>query len=152
MSSAMRGTMWRQLADLRAILADRSPVESAAERLHGRRLFLVGTGTSWHAANHSAWFLRAAGVDARPVQGMDAAVYGMGARPDDGVVVLSHRNTKRFTTQVGGKPEAAGLAVVVVGGKARRTSTSRRRSRSVRPISPRAISAAFSAWHSSRHS
>jgi glucosamine--fructose-6-phosphate aminotransferase (isomerizing) len=117
MTSAMRETMWRQPADARAMLADPGPVEAVAERLRGRRLFLVGTGTSWHAANHSAWFLRAAGVDARPVQGMDAAVYGVGAGPDDGVVVLSHRNTKRFTTQVGQEARAAGIAVAVVGGK-----------------------------------
>ena len=117
MTSAMRETMWRQPADLRTILADRRPVESAAERLRGKRLFLVGTGTSWHAANHSAWFLRAAGVDARPVQGMDAVLYGTGAGPDDGVVVLSHRNTKRFTTELGQEARAAGLEVVVVGGK-----------------------------------
>jgi glucosamine--fructose-6-phosphate aminotransferase (isomerizing) len=117
MTSAMRETMWRQPADLQAILADPGPVEAAAERLRGRRLFLVGTGTSWHAANHSTWFLRAAGVDARPVQGMDAALYGTGAGPDDAVVVLSHRNTKRFTTQVGQEARAVGGTVVVVGGQ-----------------------------------
>lgn len=117
MTSAMRETMWRQPSDLRAILADPGPVEAAAERLRGRRLFLVGTGTSWHAANHSAWFLRAAGVDARPIQGMDAALYGTGAQTDDAVVVLSHRNTKRYTTQVGQEARAAGLTVVVVAGR-----------------------------------
>jgi glucosamine--fructose-6-phosphate aminotransferase (isomerizing) len=48
---------------------------------------------------------------------MDAAVYGTGAGPEDGVVILSHRNTKRFTTQVGQEARAAGGAVVVVGGQ-----------------------------------
>jgi glucosamine--fructose-6-phosphate aminotransferase (isomerizing) len=112
----MRETMWRQPADLSRILADLGPVEAAAKRLRGRRLFLVGTGTSWHAANHSAWFLRAAGVDARPVQGMDAAVYGTGAQPGDGVIVLSHRNTKRFTTEVGSGLRGGDVELVVVGG------------------------------------
>jgi glucosamine--fructose-6-phosphate aminotransferase (isomerizing) len=116
MTSAMRETMWRQPDDLRAILADPDPVRAVAERLRGRRLVLVGTGTSWHAANHAAWFLREAGVDARPVQGMDAAVYGTGAREGDAVVVLSHRNTKRYTTEAGELAKAAGLEVVVVAG------------------------------------
>jgi glucosamine--fructose-6-phosphate aminotransferase (isomerizing) len=117
MTSAMRETMWRQPADLRALLADPAPVEAAARRLAGKRLFLVGTGTSWHAANHSAWFLRAAGVDARPVQGMDAAVYGTGAGAGDALVVLSHRNTKRFTTAAGGNARSEGIELVVVGGR-----------------------------------
>ena len=116
MTSAMRETMWRQPADLRAIVADPAPAEAAAERLRDRRLFVVGTGTSWHAANHSVWFLREAGVDACAVQGMDAAVYGTGAREGDGVVVLSHRNTKRFTTQAGGEVRGSGIELVVVGG------------------------------------
>lgn len=117
MTSAMRETMWRQPADLRQILDDPAPVEAAAARLRGRRVFLVGTGTSWHAANHAAWFLRAADVDARPVQGMDAALYGTGAAEGDAVVVLSHRNTKRFTTAAGGEARAAGIELVVVGGR-----------------------------------
>ena len=117
MTSAMRETMWRQPADLTALLADRAPVEAAAKRVDGKRLWLVGTGTSWHAANHSAWFLRAAGVDARPVQGMDAAVYGTGAVEGDGVIVLSHRNTKRFTTEAGGAARSAGTEILVIGGR-----------------------------------
>ena len=116
MTSAMRETMWRQPDDLRGILADPAPAERAAERLRGLRLVLVGTGTSWHAANHAAWFLRAAGADVVPMQGMDAALYGTGARTGDAVVVLSHRNRKRYTTQVGANARAAGLPLVVVGG------------------------------------
>src|SRR5437660_430168 len=108
----MRETMWRQPADLERLLGDWTPVELAAERVRGRRLFLVGTGTSWHAANHAAWFLRAGQVDARPIQGMDAALYGTGAEPDDVVIVLSHRNTKRFTTQVGRDLRGSGPEVL----------------------------------------
>ncbi len=82
----------------------------------GKRLVVVGTGTSWHAANHACWFLRAAGVDARPVQGMDAALYGTGAGPGDAVVVLSHRNSKRYTSEAGAAARAAGTTCVIVGG------------------------------------
>ena len=62
MTSVMRETMDSQPALLRDLLADPGPVETAAGRLRGRRVLLSGTGTSWHAANHGAWLLRAAGV------------------------------------------------------------------------------------------
>ena len=39
-----------QPAELRRLLGDASGVPEAAERLRGRRVLLVGTGTSWHAA------------------------------------------------------------------------------------------------------
>src|SRR5436305_692868 len=56
--------MTRQPDDLRRILADWAPVQAAAGRLTGRRVFVVGTGTSFHAANQGAYFLRLAGIDA----------------------------------------------------------------------------------------
>jgi glutamine---fructose-6-phosphate transaminase (isomerizing) len=118
MTSVMRTTIWRQPEDLRAILDDPAPVERQAELLRGRRIVAVGTGTSWHAANHAVWLLREARVDAVAVQAMDAALYGFGLRAGDAVLVLSHRNTKRFSTAVldqlrGG--EAGPL--VVIGGR-----------------------------------
>ena len=81
--SAMAQTMARQPEDLRRILADPRPVEAAAERLRGRPLVLVGTGTSYHAAQQGAWFLRAAGVDARAIESVDAALYGLGPAPEE---------------------------------------------------------------------
>jgi len=115
--SAMRETMWRQPADLRSLLADDGPVEAAAERLRGRRIFAVGTGTSWHAANHAAWLLREAGVDVRPVQAMDAALYGLPADGEEAVLVLSHRNTKRYSTEVVERARGYGQPTVVIGGR-----------------------------------
>ena len=101
MTSVMRATMWRQPADLRELLSDGAAVEAQAERLAGKRIVLVGTGTSWHAANHGVWLLREAGVDAVAVQAMDAALYGLpGGAGDAAVVVMSHRNTKRFSSAV----------------------------------------------------
>jgi glutamine---fructose-6-phosphate transaminase (isomerizing) len=119
MTSVMRETIRRQPDDLRAILDDPQPVERAAERLAGRRIVAVGTGTSWHAANHAVWLLREAGVDAVAVQAMDAALYGMGLRPGDAVLVLSHRNTKRFSSEVLEQVRGGGQAgpVVVIGGR-----------------------------------
>jgi glucosamine--fructose-6-phosphate aminotransferase (isomerizing) len=116
--SVMRTTMWRQPTDLRALLADPGPVEAQAERLAGRRIVIVGTGTSWHAANHGVWLLREAGVEAVAVQAMDASLYGLPAREGDAVLVMSHRNTKRFSTAVLEGLRAAGAGpTVVIGGR-----------------------------------
>lgn len=71
--SAMRETMATQPEVLREILGDQRGLEAAAQRLAGRRVLVVGTGTSWHAANQGAWWLRMAGVDAWAVTGADAA-------------------------------------------------------------------------------
>jgi glutamine---fructose-6-phosphate transaminase (isomerizing) len=117
-TSVMRTTIWRQPDDLRTLLDDVAPVESQADRLRGRRLLVVGTGTSWHAANHAVWLFREAGVEATAVQAMDAAQYGLPVREDDAVLVMSHRNTKRFSTEVLERESGAGaVPVVVVGGR-----------------------------------
>jgi glucosamine--fructose-6-phosphate aminotransferase (isomerizing) len=116
--SVMRATMWRQPDDLRTLLADTAPVEAQAERLAGRHLVVVGTGTSWHAANHAVWLFREAGVEATAVQAMDAALYGLPARDGDAVLVMSHRNTKRFSTEVLARERGAdAVPVVVIGGR-----------------------------------
>jgi glucosamine--fructose-6-phosphate aminotransferase (isomerizing) len=114
----MRTTMWRQPADLRALLADPGPVEAQAERLAGRRIVVVGTGTSWHAANHAVWLLREAGVEATAVQAMDAALYGLPLSGGDAVLVMSHRNTKRFSSEVLDQLSRQNAGpVVVIGGR-----------------------------------
>jgi glucosamine--fructose-6-phosphate aminotransferase (isomerizing) len=116
--SVMRETIWRQPADLRTLLADAAAVEAQADRLAGMRIVLVGTGTSWHAANHGVWLLREADVEAVAVQAMDAALYGLPVREGDAVVVMSHRNTKRFSTSVLEQLRAVGAGpVVVIGGR-----------------------------------
>jgi glucosamine--fructose-6-phosphate aminotransferase (isomerizing) len=115
--SVMHETMERQPADLRELLADQGPIEAVANRVAGRRVLLVGTGTSWHAANQGAWLLRAAGQDVLPVQAMDAALYGPLAGSGDAIVLLSHRNTKRFTSEVLQRARADGVPTVVVSGR-----------------------------------
>jgi glucosamine--fructose-6-phosphate aminotransferase (isomerizing) len=117
MSSVMRATIWRQPDDLRALLADPDPVETLAVRVRGRRIRFVGTGTSWHAANHAVWLLREARVEALAVQAMDAVLYGLPVRDGDAVVVLSHRNTKRFTSELQQQLAGAEAVVAVIGGR-----------------------------------
>lgn len=112
----MRATMWRQPEDLRRLLADGDAAERAAERLAGRRVLLAGTGTSWHAANHGAWMLRAAGVEAWPIQPLDAAVGGPSPGPDDALVLLSHTGIKRYSADLREAARAAGVVTLAIGG------------------------------------
>ncbi len=112
----MAKTMQRQPDDLRRILADRAPVEACATRLAGRRIFVVGTGTSWHAANQGAYFLRLAGADAEAVSAADSALWGPAPTPADALVLLSHRGTKRYTNQVLKRARAENVPTVAIGG------------------------------------
>ena len=112
--SAMRETMRSQPEALQRILDDEAPVARAAERIRGRRVMIVGTGTSWHAANQGAWFLRAAGVQAWAVQAADAALGGPFPDPDDALVLLTHRGTKRYTSDVARLARERDVPVVLV--------------------------------------
>ena len=88
--SAMATTMARQPEDLRGLLDDWGPVTQAADRLRAcERLVLIGTGTSWHAANVGAWFLREGGLDAWAVSSTDAALPAWAPRTSDGVIAVS---------------------------------------------------------------
>jgi glutamine---fructose-6-phosphate transaminase (isomerizing) len=116
-TSVMAETMASQPGELRRLLTDAAPVTAAAERLRGRRLLLVGTGTSWHAANIGAWLLRAGGVEAWPVPAIDAALHGPRPTKADGLILLSHRATKQFTSQVVERARADGVPLVAISGR-----------------------------------
>jgi glucosamine--fructose-6-phosphate aminotransferase (isomerizing) len=112
--SHMRTTMQTQPDELRRLVADDGPARAAAERIGGRRTWLVGIGTSWHAAHHGAWLLAEAGVDARALHAADAAQYDW--RPDagDAAIVLSHTGKTGYTAQALAAARSAGAAVVHV--------------------------------------
>ena len=116
LSSQMRATMASQPAALRALLADTAPVEAVARRLEGRRLFIVGTGTSWHAANHTMFLLRRAGVEAWAVQAMDFELDPPLLREADGVIVLSHTGRTRYARAALDGLRARGVETVLVSG------------------------------------
>jgi glucosamine--fructose-6-phosphate aminotransferase (isomerizing) len=116
MASEMAQAIARQPAELERLFADLGPVERAAKRIDGRRTLLVGTGTSWHAAQQGAYFLRLAGVDAWAAQAADAASDGPVPTSADALILLSHRGTKRFTSAVLERARADGVATVVIGG------------------------------------
>ena len=112
----MRTTMQTQPDELRRLLADRDPAQAAAERIAGRRTWLVGIGTSWHAAHHAAWLLGAAGVDARATHAADLAPYVQPFGAEDAVIVLSHTGQTGYTAQAREAARQAGAAVVHVTG------------------------------------
>jgi glucosamine--fructose-6-phosphate aminotransferase (isomerizing) len=112
--SHMREAMQAQPTALRRVLEDTAPVAAAAERVRGRRVLLVGTGTSWHAAQQGVWLLRQAGVEASAVPAADAALGGPMPGPDDALVLLTHRGTKHHTSQVLQAARAAGTATVTI--------------------------------------
>ena len=114
--SEMEKAMARQPAELERLFRGQGPVVKAAEHIRGRRTFLVGTGTSWHAANQGAILLRLAGIEAWAVEAIDAALYEPRPEPPDALILLSHRGTKRYTSEVLNRGRAGGVATVVIGG------------------------------------
>jgi glutamine---fructose-6-phosphate transaminase (isomerizing) len=117
--TAMYRTMHGQPEQLRRLLQQGwAPAGEAAGRLRGvDRLFLVGIGTSYHAALAGEWMLRSVGVDARAVYSPDFADYPdvYPLRPEDGVVILAHSGVKSATTRALGRALEAGSSVVSVG-------------------------------------
>ena len=79
--SHMATTIRTQPDELRRLLGDPSPARAAARRMPGRRTWLVGIGTSWHAAHHGAWLLHEAGIDASALHAADVAPYARRFEP-----------------------------------------------------------------------
>jgi len=101
---------------LRDLLADRGDVEAVAARLAGRRVLVVGTGTSFHAAEQGAHLLREAGLDADAAQSADVAIDGPLPRPGQVLLALSHTGAKRYTAAAVRRAREAGADVVQVSG------------------------------------
>ena len=145
--SAMYRTMHRQPDEVRRLLATAwEPARQAADRLVGaNRVFLVGIGTSYHAALVGSWLLRAAGADARALLSFDVAVYPETVilRPDDAVIVLAHTGVKRFSTEAMARARAAGATVMSIGSLSAEHPGSQLVLRTVE----RETSAAFTASH-----
>jgi glutamine---fructose-6-phosphate transaminase (isomerizing) len=95
--SFLKATLKGQPAELKRLVADDAAAR-AADRLRGcRRIFLAGTGTSYHGALAGQFILRSAGIEAWAVRAFELANYPPALRPDDGLILLSHRGSKRFS-------------------------------------------------------
>ena len=117
--SAMYLTMHRQPADLRRLLGGGwAPAQEAAGLVApANRVFIVGVGTSYHAALVGEWLFRAVGKDARAVLSFDFAVYSglYPLRPDDVVIVMAHSGTKTYTMRALERANADGATAMSVG-------------------------------------
>ena len=112
----MATTIRTQPDELRRLLDDPGPPQAAAQRIEGRRTWLVGIGTSWHAAHHGAWLLRDAGIDAAALHAADVALYARRFDAAEAVIVLSHTGHTGYTAQALEAAREAGAAVVHVTG------------------------------------
>lgn len=116
--SIMYATIRRQPSDLRRLLSDGwDPAREAANRLaQSDRIFVVGVGTSEHAAQVGEHLLRSVGVDAFAVNSFDFANYPRPLRPSDSVIVMSHRGTKRYSARSMQHARAQGVFCLGVSG------------------------------------
>ena len=105
-----------QPAELQRLLVDSGDAAAVARRLAGRRTFVIGTGTSFHAANQGACLLRLAGVDALAVAAADSVLWGPAPARGDVLLVLSHRGTKRYTSQALQRARERGVVAFSIGG------------------------------------
>ena len=72
-----------QPSECAKVLGSVQPFDHAAETLSGAsRVWTVGIGTSFNAANVASWMLRAAGLEARPLTSFES--HTPGARPTAG--------------------------------------------------------------------
>ena len=116
MKSKMQETMERQAEDLRRLHADTGRIEELAALLADRRVLVIGTGTSWHAAAQGALFLRKAGVDAWAIPSADFCFDGPAVGPNDSVVAMTHTGAKRYTGEALEQARSAGAVTVVISG------------------------------------
>lgn len=93
--------------------------EFAAGAASCERLFIVGIGTSHHAARIGEHLLReyGGGIDARAVHSFDFALYGPELSPGDCVVCISHRGTKRYTARALQRALDAGCRTALITGE-----------------------------------
>jgi glucosamine--fructose-6-phosphate aminotransferase (isomerizing) len=90
-----------------------APAEKLAE---GRRVLLLGTGTSQHAAELGAMMLADAGVDARWASAAHFARWGAPLRTGDAVVVITHTAETAFALRCREQARAAGASLVSLTG------------------------------------
>ncbi len=114
----MYQSIHRQPEVLRDVIRrEKEHAAEAAEILAGaRRVYLVGTGTSSHAAIVTEYLYRSLGLDAEARTAFDMANYGPRIRREDAVVLISHRGAKTYGNRVLELVKAAGAKSVGVTG------------------------------------
>jgi glutamine---fructose-6-phosphate transaminase (isomerizing) len=102
------------------VTENRAHIDSVAGAIAGsERIFLVGIGTSYHAAQIVDHFMRdyGGGVQAYPVHSFDFALYTPSLTNRDCVIIISHKGTKAYSVQALEKAEAASASTVLITGQ-----------------------------------
>jgi glutamine---fructose-6-phosphate transaminase (isomerizing) len=116
--------MYRHIFDqpeavTKAVAGNRAHIDAIAGEIAGAdRIFLVGIGTSYHAAQVVEHFLReyAGGIPAYPVHSFDFALYGQPLTERDCVWIISHKGTKAYSVRSLERAKAAGATTVLITG------------------------------------
>ena len=101
------------------VRANAEPCRVVAPRLAAAgRVFVVGVGTSFHAAQAGEYLLRAyaGGLEAWGVHSFDFALYPPALRPDDWVIGVSHRGDTTYTAQALEVAHVAGCTTAMITG------------------------------------
>ena len=86
-----------QPSECAKVLSSVQPFERAAQTLaEATRVWAVGIGTSFNAANAASWMLRAAGLEARPLTSSEFATYPVVAE-GEAVLLFAHTGRKTFS-------------------------------------------------------
>ena len=114
--------LWRQIQSQpdeldRVLVAGsvKAQVHAAAEALHRvRRIWVVGTGTSQHAAHLGAAMLQDAGRSAHAVSSMQFVKNAPIVGPQDGIVVITHTGETSYALAARALAFSAGLQTVTI--------------------------------------
>jgi glucosamine--fructose-6-phosphate aminotransferase (isomerizing) len=118
-TSELYRTIHTQPDVIQAVLDNsRVPAQEAARVLaNARCVFLTGTGTSSHAAVVGEHLLRSVGLDAYATTNFDFVTYPRPIEPDDAVIAISHRGSKRYGQQAIERSQTAGAKVIGITGQ-----------------------------------
>ncbi len=115
MSTQLAATIRTQESALREVLD--LPIEDVLDGIEAaERVWLVGTGTSQHAAELGAQMLRLAGIDARWESAAGFARGRAAAGPRDAVILITHTGQTAFARTVRRRALDAGLPLLSVTG------------------------------------
>ena len=86
-----------QPSECAKVLSSVQPFERAAQTLsEATRVWTVGIGTSFNAANAASWMLRAAGLEARPLTSFEFAIWPPVAA-GEAVLLFAHTGRKTYS-------------------------------------------------------
>ncbi|MXX32512.1 MAG: SIS domain-containing protein [Chloroflexi bacterium] len=103
-----------QPSECAKVLSSAQPFDRAAQTLsEATRVWTVGIGTSYNAANAAAWMLRAAGLEARPLTSFEFATWPA-VSDDDAVLLFAHTGRKTWSGNSLALCIDRGISVVLV--------------------------------------